>query len=310
MEIHIATAGLCFGIERAYKMIDKLAAGDRPLHAGHKCSGHHKNSEWDTFHRVERGDPQLLMRHPNLKKLTIVHDVNELKAGDALAIGYHGYVPELMSELKERGVELHDYMCPFIARMHNTAEKLANEGYDIIAFGKPQNHHTLYSKQAAERAGRVALIAETLQEIESALEETGRNWACIGQVTGNVEKWKAFSSALQARNIPIHTIDTVCTDSYDRQGEAMELAKRADTVVLVDDGGGSSISVLEACQSVNARVYPHGTDMPLRPEWFEDAASVAVVGGILVPRWTLDAVAKEIRRLLDAPAPQASPIVE
>ncbi len=299
MEIHVATAGMCFGIERAYKLVDRLAAKKPNLYAGHKCSGEHKNAEWDTFHRIERADPALLTKYPNLAKLKIVHDDAEVQEGDELAIGYHGYTPERMADLTARGVKLHDYMCPFISRMHNTAETLAGQGFDIIAFGKPLNHHTTYCKRAAERLGRVGLIAEDISEIEADLNMPGRNWACVGQVTGNVEKWAVFAEALRMRGIPIHLVDTVCTDSHERQSEARQLAASSDVVILVDDGGGASISVLEAVQSVNPQVYRTGTNMPLRPEWFTGVASAAVVGGIMVPSWVLAETAARIRSMIE-----------
>ncbi len=295
MEIHVASAGHCFGIERAYRMINELAADGRPLYGALQ-----KKSEWDTFRRVENRDWDLLTAYPHLGNLIILHEPVDLRDGNALAVGHHGLDPERRQELEERGIKIHDYICPFIARMNKIAEQLANEGYDIIVFGKPQNHHTEYAKQAAERAGQVALIAETLAEVELALQDAARTWACIGQVTGNAAKWQAFSEALKARDVPIHVVDTVCTDSHDRQREAMDLARKANVVVVVDDGGGASVSVLEACSSVNRRVHRYGTEMPLRAEWFEGATSVAVVGGILVPRWTLDTVAMAIRELARA----------
>ncbi|WP_188052164.1 hypothetical protein [Aureimonas fodinaquatilis] len=298
MKLNVAQAGMCFGIERAYKMTDRLAAKTPRLHAGHKCSGEHKNADWDTFNRIERGDKVLLERYPNLKKLTIVHDDSELSDGDELAIGYHGFTPERMADLRQRGVKLHDYMCPFISRMHDTAEKLAGEGFDIIAFGKLLNHHTTFCQRAAERLGRVGLIAEDIDEIDALLDDPARNWACVGQVTGNVEKWTRFAQALKLRGIPIHLVDTVCTDSHDRQGEARRLAAASDIVVLVDDGGGASISVLEAVQSANERVYRTGTNMPLQRQWFEGVTSVAVVGGIMVPSWVLSEVAESIQDMM------------
>jgi 4-hydroxy-3-methylbut-2-enyl diphosphate reductase len=300
MDVQIATTGMCFGIERAYKMIERLVEKTPGLHAGHKCSGQHKNAEWDTLYRIERGDPELLKRYPGLAKLNIVHDDSEVGEGDELAIGYHGYEPERMQDLEARGVKLHDYMCPFIARMHNTAEKLATDGYDVIAFGKPLNHHTTYCQRAAERAGRVGIIAEDLASIADELANPERNWACVGQVTGNVAKWTVFSEGLVARGIPVHLVDTVCSDSHDRQGEAQKLAGQADVVVLVDDGGGASVSVLEAVQLVNPRVFRTGTGMPLQREWFEGVSSVAVVGGIMVPDWTLQEIGTKIRQLGEA----------
>ena len=74
------------------------------------------------------------------------------------------------------------------------AEALVAQGYDLIAFGKPKNHHCLYAKEVAERGGRSALIAEDIGEIGDELRNPARRWACVAQVTGNVQAWAEFNA--------------------------------------------------------------------------------------------------------------------
>jgi 4-hydroxy-3-methylbut-2-en-1-yl diphosphate reductase len=62
-------------------------------------------------------------------------------------------------------------------------------------------------------------------------------------------------------------------------------------VLVVDDGGGASQSVYEVCTQVNGRVYRISSKEEIQREWFEGIISVAVVGGILVPQWTIDEMA-------------------
>jgi 4-hydroxy-3-methylbut-2-enyl diphosphate reductase len=302
MNVTVAKTGFCFGIQRAYQRMNDLAARGEPIQVGHRCSGPHANIEWDVLQRIETGDPHLFAMYPHLEGLEVVHDADTLRDGDQIAVGYHGFEPELKAELENRGVVLHDYQCPFIARMNGTAETLAAQGYDLIAFGKPHNHHCLYAKRVAERLGRVCLIAEEIAAIQEALLQPGRKWACIGQVTGHVERWHTFVQGLTDLDIPVRVIDTVCTDSYDRQAEAAALAREVDVVIVVDDGGGASTSVYDTCRQANPRTYRYGTGMPLRQAWLEGATHVAVVGGIMVPRWVLESTARELQDL-GAPSP-------
>ncbi len=181
--------------------------------------------------------------------------------------------------------EVFDFKCPFIAKSDRTADLLAAAGHDVIAFGKPGNHHCEYARAQAEAAGRVGLIAEHVAEIREALAEPARNWACIGQVTANTERWAQFRADLAAFGVPVRVIDTVCSDSHNRQTEAIDLAARVDLVLVINDNGGSTKSVLERCLAVNPRsvlVDPAGELPDL-----EDIESLAIVGGIHVPHWIM-----------------------
>jgi 4-hydroxy-3-methylbut-2-enyl diphosphate reductase len=299
VEVLVAKIGLCFGIHRAYQNMDNLAAQGNLIRVG---SGKQKNTEWDVLQRIKNRDADLFRKYPNLEGLEIVQDTGTLTEGVEVAIGYHGYEPELMSDLESRGVILHNYQCPFIAKMNEIAEELAAEGYDLIAFGKSQNHHCLYAKRVAERFGRACLITEDVVTVKETVLEPGRKWACIGQVTGDAGRWDDFVQGLNAMDIPVRVVDTVCSDSRDRQSEAAALASEADVVIVVDDGGDASTSVYDTCHRTNSRTFRYGTGMPLREAWIKGATRIAVVGGIMVPDWVLDRVAKEVLKFGETPS--------
>ena len=68
-------------------------------------------------------------------------------------------------------------------------------------------------------------------------------------------------------------------------------------MVVVDDGGGATVSVYEACRAVNPNSFRYDPKEPLPAAWFTAAKTAAVVCGILVPKWILDKVADDIRNL-------------
>jgi len=75
--------------------------------------------------------------------------------------------------------------------------------------------------------------------------------------------------------------------------------------VLVDDGGDGARSVFEVCARVNARVHRVKDKDEIEPAWFEGANSVAVVGGILIPDWTVVDIAEHLRTLGAQGSPSA-----
>jgi 4-hydroxy-3-methylbut-2-enyl diphosphate reductase len=92
----------------------------------------------------------------------------------------------------------------------------------------------------------------------------------------------------------------MCSDSYGRQRRAAELAEAADVVVLIDDGGDGSRSVFEVCSRRNKPVHRIHSKELIEPGWFEGAKVVAIVGGIMVPEWTIAEAAEHVRSLAAA----------
>jgi 4-hydroxy-3-methylbut-2-en-1-yl diphosphate reductase len=90
---------------------------------------------------------------------------------------------------------------------------------------------------------------------------------------------------------------TMCSDSYSRQRTAVELAQQADVVILLDDGGGAAQSVFEVCSRVNKRVHRVRSKEEIKPAWFDGAGTAAIIGGILVPAWSIEDVAAYVRTL-------------
>ncbi len=294
MEVFVATTGFCWGIELTYRRLDKLSADGGSVKATHRGGA---RPEWDPIRRIATGDPELIVRYPRLAHVGVVDHLDAIDGTEIAAIGHQGVDHDLIDAARARGVAVHDFKCPFIVRYDKVTDALVAEGYDLIAFGKPNNHHCLYAQDAATRGGRSALIAEDARAIQQELHDPARKWACVAQVTGSIQQWQRFQAALQASGIPVRIIDTACSDSRDRQAEAAELAARADAVVVVDDGGGATTSVWETCHAINPNTFRYDPSEPLCSEWFSNAKSVAVLCGILVPIWILDRVAADIRKL-------------
>lgn len=299
MEIITATIGFCVGIEQAYQAMNKIAAGRETTFTVHQCTSPHKNGEWDTLRRIDNQDAPLISRYPNLRKVSVLdaHNLSGLEKGDLVVVGFHGVENSVRERLEREGVAVDDRQCPFIARLNEVTEKLVAEGFDIIIFGKRQNHHCVYAQRVAEAHGRRCVVAERPEDIEAMPNEEEHTWAFIGQVTGNVLEYDRVKRALQEKSIPVKIVETVCSDSYLRQNMAVKLAQEVEVMIVVDDGSGSSLSVFEVCAEQKTRVYRVSSKADIQREWFAGSKKTAVVGGILVPQWTLDEVATHIETL-------------
>jgi 4-hydroxy-3-methylbut-2-enyl diphosphate reductase len=299
MEILTANGGFCIGISRAYRGMDERARSDAPFAVAHQGSA----SAFDTLRRIEHRDPDLLARYSGLQKVQVVHDVDQLKAGDRLVLGFHGLPKETKADLAARGVDLlEDLICPFIAKLDRVVERLAGEGYDIAIVGAKGNHHCQMAEKFASAHGRRCYVIEKPEDIDALAEVQDQPVALVGQVTGNTAVFTAVVERIRTAETPIKVVKTMCSDSYGRQKTAAELARAADLVILIDDGGGAAQSLFEVCVGINPRIHRVRGNDDIRAGWFEGVGKTAIIGGILVPQWMIDGTARHVRALCQQPA--------
>lgn len=290
MKVIKSELGFCIGIVSAYRRMNELAGKEGPIHAAH----HDSSGTWDTLKRIERKDPPLLERYPNLRSVTVIHDMAELKPGDRLALGFHGVSAEARAELKEKGVNLlKDLQCPFIATMDRQAESLARDGYTLLVMGNKGTHHVNEAVRLAAKHGRSCTILENADDVDRIVIEDVQKLALIGQVTGNTDIWAKVVDRIRQRQLSVKIVETVCSDSYDRQEEARRISKEADVVILI----GDSRSTFDVASAVNGRIHRIDRKEDIRLEWFEQARTVGLISGITVPQWTIDELAQYIEEI-------------
>jgi 4-hydroxy-3-methylbut-2-enyl diphosphate reductase len=294
MEVLTASVGFCLGITRAYREMNKRALAETPFAVAHQNAG----GDFDTLTRIERREPALLAQYPGLGELSVVRDVSTLEPGDRLVLGFHGLTRETKQSLVARGVDLlDDLICPFIEKLDRVVERLAKEGFDVAIVGTKDNHHCRMAKKIADEHQRRCYVLERANDVDVLPHEEGRPIALVGQVTGNTEVFTEVIERIRRSKAPIKIIKTMCSDSYSRQRTAVELAQQVDVVILLDDGGGAAQSVFEVCSRVNKRVHRVRSKEKIVPAWFEGAGKAAIIGGILVPVWSVEDVAAYVRSL-------------
>lgn len=290
MEILTAGTGFCLGITRAYREMNERALNGAPFAVAHQNAG----GEYDTLTRIERRDPSLLNLYPGLGKISVPHDVSALGQGDRLVLGFHGLNKETKESLAERGVNLlDDLICPFIAKFDRVVERLVKDGFDIAIVGTKDNHHCRVAKKIAEEHQHHCYVIERADDLD--MLPHGGSIALVGQVTGNTEVFTDVVSRISTSDAPVKIVKTMCSDSYSRQRSAADLARRAGIVILLDDGGGAAQSVFEVCSRINDRIHRVRSKEEIRPEWFEGISSVAIIGGILIPQWSIDDAVQHVR---------------
>ena len=122
-EITIAkTAGFCFGVDRAIKLIEKL------LDEGKKVA-----TLGPIIHNT-----QVIEDFKN-RGVDIVEHPDEVKNGAVLVLRTHGVTEDVLEEVKNSGVEFIDAACPFVNKIHKIVRDNSGENVVTLIVGDPDH---------------------------------------------------------------------------------------------------------------------------------------------------------------------------
>ena len=120
IDIEVARyAGVCYGVERALGMAEKAADEARkPV-----------NTLGPLIHNP------LVVNDLESIGVGTASSVSEVEEG-TLIIRAHGVVPSVVEDARTRGLDVLDATCPYVKKVHNAAERLVREGYQLIVVGE------------------------------------------------------------------------------------------------------------------------------------------------------------------------------
>ncbi len=273
------TQGFCFGVAITVKKAEEaVAQRERVTTLGHVVH-----------------NPQMVasLEERGLRNAVSVDEVEE----GALFVRAHGLPVEVFEKARERKLEIIDATCPMVTKIHVQAEKLRAEGYKIVVVGDashPEVKGTLshvpgawcISKpedvDALPRASRVGVVVQS-------------TWSGVG--FGEIVR------RLSAKYYEVRAVNTICTDTHNRQSEVVQLAGEVEVMVVV--GGKSSANtkhLAELATDGGARTHHIEGPDELQADWFDGVAIAGLMSGASTPGWLVDRVAERMEALSRRPA--------
>jgi len=269
-----AVQGFCFGVAITVKKAEAAIA---------------ERSDVTTLGHVVH-NPQMVtsLAERGLKNAT---SVDEVESG-TLFVRAHGLPLEVFEKAKEKNLEVIDATCPMVTKIHVQAEKLKADGYKIIVVGDP--HHPEVKGTLSHVPG--AWCIETVQEVET-LPRASRVGVVV-QSTYSKARFLDIVKALTGKYYEVRAVNTICTDTNNRQSEAVTLSKQVEVMVVV--GGKSSANtkhLAELAEMNGARAYHIEGPDELRAEWFAGVQNAGLMSGASTPGWLVDEVAARMEAL-------------
>lgn len=221
--------------------------------------------------------------------------VDEVDAG-ALFVRAHGLPVEVFDKAKAKGLEIIDATCPMVTKIHVQAEKLKEQGYKIIVIGDPS--HPEVKGTLSHVPG--AWCIETVEDV--AKLPRGSRMGVVVQSTYSRERFSDIVKALSEKYYEVRAVNTICTDTNNRQSEALRLADEVEVMVVV--GGKTSANtkhLAELSESHGARAYHIEGPDELQSGWFDGVRVAGLMSGASTPGWLVDKVQARMEELAGQP---------
>ena len=239
------------------------------------------------------------------KGTIFIDHLDEVPPGHRVIFSAHGVSPEIRAEAIKRDLKVIDATCPLVTKVHMEAIKYARDGYTIILIGHEDHDEVIGTLGEAPDAIRVLCSAEEVDRLDVPDPE---KVAYLTQTTLSLDDTKHIIDCLRRRFPNIHgpSSEDICYATQNRQVVVLELAKRAEIILVVGSANSSnSCRLVEVAKSQGVSAYLIDDIENIQPEWLEGVRIIGLTAGASAPEGL---VARVIDFLKDVGFPEVETI--
>ncbi len=283
MEIIVGkNAGFCYGVQRAVEGAEEILKENKKQVF---CLGEIVHNK-DVIEELEN------------KGIKFIENIKD--AESIVIIRAHGVQANIYVEAKEKCLEIKDFTCPKVLKIHEIAEKYSEKGYYIILTGSkkhPENIGTI------SFCGKNHVILETQEELNQAIEEFKKSGLkkllLISQTTYSVEKFEKIKCELQEKlsaDVDFIVKNTICAATKIRQEETLNLAQKVNCMIIIGGKNSSNTKKLyeiakKYCE--NSVCIENEKEIDLKQ--FKNYNKIGVMAGASTPQKSIEKVIKKLK---------------
>jgi (E)-4-hydroxy-3-methyl-but-2-enyl pyrophosphate reductase len=271
------TQGFCFGVAITVKKAEEAVA--------------RTGADVTTLGHVVH-NPQMVAQL-EAQGLKNAHSVDEIESG-TMFVRAHGLPVETFEKAAAKGLTIIDATCPMVTKIHVQAEKLRAEGYKIIVIGDAS--HPEVKGTLSHVPG--AWCIRSVDEID-ALPRASRVGVVV-QSTWNGPGFSEIVRKLSEKYYEVRAVNTICTDTKNRQSEVVDLAREVEVMIVVGGKTSANTKHLAELAAMNgARAFHIEGPDDLQADWFTGVATAGLMSGASTPGWLVEQVADRMDVLAD-----------
>lgn len=275
------TAGFCFGVDRAVKIVyDEL-----------------KN------HSVATYGP--IIHNPNVVKdledkgVRIIGDVSEAMPDDYIVIRSHGVGQSVYDKIQAENKHFVDATCPFVARIHKIVSEKSAEGYTILVAGDSAHPEV---EGIVGHSTSDTFVFEDDAALKNIFEKNPKIFekkvAIVAQTTYNIRIWDKCIILAKELLDSFEVYDTICNATSNRQTEAISLAQNSDVMIIIGGKHSSNtVKLFDVC-SAYCKCYHIETADELNDIDFSTAEYIGITAGASTPAYIIKEVKKHMSEII------------
>ena len=280
IDIEVARyAGVCYGVERALGMAE--TAADAARKPGNTLG-------------------------PLIHNPLVVNDLERIGVGTAsrvseveegtLIIRAHGVVPSVVEDARTRGLDVLVATCPYVKKVHNAADRLVCEGYQLIVVGESGHPEV---EGIMGHAGDDAHVVSVPGDLDAI--DLSRKVGVVVQTTQTPGALADVVAELSKRTMDLRVINTICSATQERQDSAAELARRADAMIVVGGkNSGNTRRLAEICTAACPKTHHIEDAAEIEAAWFDGVSHIGVTAGASTPASHIERALVRMRSLLES----------
>ena len=278
------TAGFCYGVKRAVDGAkNEIQNAKKPIY----CLGEIVHNRQVVNNLKEKG-------------LVFIEDIKETTG--KIIIRAHGIKKEIYEEAKKRKLELKDYTCPNVLKIHKIAEEYTKKGYFIFLCGDknhPENIGTI------SYCGKNSYIIEKEEDTLKALEELEKSGVnhllVISQTTYSLEKFFIIEEIIKnklPKSKELVIKNTICRATELRQKETEELAQRVEYMIIIGGENSSNTRKLYEISKANCKACACVEVVKqLDLEKIKQQEKIGIMAGASTPQESIEEIVNTIKKL-------------
>lgn len=276
MRIYLADkAGFCFGVKRAISTAFKAAGKGRVYCLGPLI---HNPQEVERLRR---------------EGVETVNDFSALEQGDSLIIRSHGVPPQVLAQVREKGLVVIDLTCPFVGKAQRDAASLNKEGYQVVVVGEKKHPEV---QSILGYAGDNAVVVEASGDLEKLTLQT--RVGVVAQTTQSYGNFSEIVLTLLRISKELKVFNTICSSTKERQDAARVLADQVDVMIVVGGRNSANTTRLASlCRETGKPAHHIEVADEIQPEWLASCETVGVTAGASTPDWIVEAVIERLKKL-------------